>query len=154
MALIFLASLTIIIERLIFFCTSVRSGIALEYDLKKVEPSKLDEMHKPIDRYQGSVQGELIRSAVDMHGQQAERFEREVEKSSGPSFTLVSRIHRLRSAHLEHDARHHPRHDRLVRHRLFCMEICHFRAVFCLMSGRGQKIRARITLASFPGNRA
>jgi biopolymer transport protein ExbB len=81
MAVIFLASLTIIIERLIFFSTSVRSGAALEFDLKKVAPSKLDEMRKLIERYKGSVQGELIRSAVEMHGQEAERFEREVEES-------------------------------------------------------------------------
>jgi biopolymer transport protein ExbB len=81
MALIFLASLTIIIERLIFFSTSVRAGAALEYDLKKVGRSKPEEVGKLIEHYRGSVQGELMKAAVEMHGEETERFEREIEES-------------------------------------------------------------------------
>jgi biopolymer transport protein ExbB len=81
MALIFLASLTVIIERLIFFSTSVRSGIALEYDLKQVSPEKPEDVHRLVEHYEGSVQGELVKSALDVRGLDAERFEREVEES-------------------------------------------------------------------------
>jgi biopolymer transport protein ExbB len=81
MAVIFLASLTIIIERLVFFRTSVRSGAALEYDIKQVGPSQPEEMRRLVERYQGAVQGELIKSALKVQGLDAERFEREVEES-------------------------------------------------------------------------
>jgi biopolymer transport protein ExbB len=82
MAVIFLASLTIIIERLIFFSTSVRTGASLEYDLKKVGWSKpMEEVRKLIEHYRGSVQGELVKCAVEMHGLEPERLEREIEES-------------------------------------------------------------------------
>jgi biopolymer transport protein ExbB len=81
MAFIFLASLTIIIERLIFFRTSVRSGAALEYDLKQVLPEKPDDVRRLVAHYEGSVQGELVKSALQVRGLEAERFEREVEES-------------------------------------------------------------------------
>lgn len=81
MALIFLTALTIIIERLIFFRTSVQAGASLEYDLKQVGRSRPDEVKKLIDHYQGSVQGELMKSAIEMQGKPAEDFEREIEES-------------------------------------------------------------------------
>ncbi|MBC8751671.1 biopolymer transport protein ExbB [Paraburkholderia sp. WC7.3g] len=81
MALVFLATLAVIIERMIFFGTSVRSGISLEYDLKQVGRAKADEVKKLIQHYQGSVQSELMKSAIESRGQPAEHFEREVEES-------------------------------------------------------------------------
>jgi biopolymer transport protein ExbB len=81
MAVIFLASLAIIIERLIFFRTSVRSGAALEYDLKQVGVSKPQDVRRLVEHYQGSVQGELVKSALQVHGLEVEHFEREVEES-------------------------------------------------------------------------
>jgi biopolymer transport protein ExbB len=81
MALIFLAALAIIIERLIFFITSVRSGSSLEYDLKQVGRAQADEVRKLIHHYRGSVQSELMKSAIELQGQPAEHFEREVEES-------------------------------------------------------------------------
>jgi biopolymer transport protein ExbB len=81
MALIFLAALVIIIERLIFFGTSVRSGASLEFDLKQVAPAKPEAIRKLSDHYQNSVQGELLKSAVALQGRSAEDFEREVEES-------------------------------------------------------------------------
>lgn len=81
MALIFLAALAIIIERLIFFGTSVRSGSSLEYDLKQVGFAKADEVKKLIQHYQGSVQSELMKSAIELQGKPVEHFEREVEES-------------------------------------------------------------------------
>jgi len=81
MALIFLAALVIIIERLIFFGTSVRSGRDLEYDLKQVGRARPDEVRKLIQHYEGSVQNELMKSAIELQGQPAEHFEREVEES-------------------------------------------------------------------------
>jgi biopolymer transport protein ExbB len=81
MALIFLAALAIIIERLIFFGTSVRSGRNLEYDLKQVGRARPDEVRRLIQHYEGSVQNELMKSAIELQGQPAEHFEREVEES-------------------------------------------------------------------------
>ncbi|MGU7774300.1 MotA/TolQ/ExbB proton channel family protein [Burkholderia sp. MR1-5-21] len=81
MALIFLASLTIIIERLMFFSTSVRNGRHLEYDLKRVDRAKPDEVKKLIVQYDGAVQSELMKSALALQGQPIEHFEREVEES-------------------------------------------------------------------------
>ncbi|MFP3564800.1 MotA/TolQ/ExbB proton channel family protein [Paraburkholderia sp. SIMBA_030] len=81
MALIFLAALAIIIERLIFFSTSVRRGSSLEYDLKQVGRARVDDVQKLIHHYQGSVQSELMKSAIELQGQPAEHFEREVEES-------------------------------------------------------------------------
>ncbi|MFL9984621.1 MotA/TolQ/ExbB proton channel family protein [Paraburkholderia sediminicola] len=81
MAVIFVAALAIIIERAIFFSTSVRSGVSLEYDLKQVGRTKADDVKKLIQHYQGSVQSELMRSAIESQGQPAEDFEREVEES-------------------------------------------------------------------------
>jgi biopolymer transport protein ExbB len=81
MALLFLAALAITIERLIFFSTSVRSGTSLEYDLKQVGRSRPDQIKKLIEHYHGSVQGELMKSAIDLQGAPSEAFEREVEES-------------------------------------------------------------------------
>ncbi|NPT57343.1 MotA/TolQ/ExbB proton channel family protein [Paraburkholderia elongata] len=81
MAVIFVAALAIIIERAIFFSTSVRNGVSLEYDLKQVGRAKADDVKKLIQHYQGSVQSELMRSAIESQGQPAEDFEREVEES-------------------------------------------------------------------------
>ena len=81
MALIFLAALTIIIERLIFFSTCVRRGSSLEYDLKQVGRAGADEVKKLIHHYQGTVQSELMKSAIELQGRPAEHFEREVEES-------------------------------------------------------------------------
>jgi biopolymer transport protein ExbB len=81
MAVIFVAALAIIIERAIFFGTSVRSGVHLEYDLKQVGRAKADDVKKLIQHYQGSVQSELMKSAIESQGQPAEDFEREVEES-------------------------------------------------------------------------
>lgn len=81
MALIFVAALAITIERLIFFSTSVRSGSSLEYDLKQVGRSRPEQIRKLIDHYNGSVQGELMKSAIELQGAPSELFEREVEES-------------------------------------------------------------------------
>jgi biopolymer transport protein ExbB len=81
MAVIFVAALAIIIERAIFFGTSVRSGVHLEYDLKQVGRAEADDVKKLIQHYQGSVQSELMKSAIESQGQPAEDFEREVEES-------------------------------------------------------------------------
>jgi biopolymer transport protein ExbB len=81
MALIFLAALAIIIERLIFFSTSVRSGSSIEYDLKHVGRAKADDVKKLIQHYEGAVQNELMKTAIQSQGQPAEDFEREVEES-------------------------------------------------------------------------
>lgn len=81
MALIFLAALAIIIERLIFFGTSVRTGSSIEYDLKHVGRAKADEVKKLIQHYEGAVQNELMKTAIQSQGQPAEDFEREVEES-------------------------------------------------------------------------
>jgi biopolymer transport protein ExbB len=81
MAVIFVAALAIIIERAIFFGTSVRSGVSLEYDLKQVGRAKADDVKKLVQHYQGSVQSELMRSAIESQGQPVEDFEREVEES-------------------------------------------------------------------------
>jgi biopolymer transport protein ExbB len=81
MALIFLAALAIIIERLIFFSTSVRSGSSIEYDLKYVGRAKADDVKKLIQHYEGAVQNELMKTAIQSQGQPAEDFEREVEES-------------------------------------------------------------------------
>jgi biopolymer transport protein ExbB len=81
MALIFLAALAIIIERMIFFGTSVRKGASLEYDLKQVGRARVDQVKQLIEHYRGSVQSELMKSAIESQGQPAEHFEREVEES-------------------------------------------------------------------------
>jgi biopolymer transport protein ExbB len=81
MALIFLAALAIIVERMIFFGTSVRKGASLEYDLKQVGRARVDQVKQLIEHYRGSVQGELMKSAIESQGQPAEHFEREVEES-------------------------------------------------------------------------
>ncbi|MFL9912383.1 MotA/TolQ/ExbB proton channel family protein [Paraburkholderia sp. RL17-337-BIB-A] len=81
MAVIFVVALAIIIERAIFFGTSVRSGVSLEYDLKQVGRARADDVKKLVQHYQGSVQSELMRSAIESQGQPVEDFEREVEES-------------------------------------------------------------------------
>jgi biopolymer transport protein ExbB len=81
MALIFLAAIAIIIERMIFFGTSVRNGASLEYDLKQVGRARVDQVKQLIEHYRGSVQSELMKSAIESQGQPAEHFEREVEES-------------------------------------------------------------------------
>ncbi|MEA3118735.1 MAG: biopolymer transport protein ExbB [Paraburkholderia sp.] len=81
MALIFLAALTVIIERLIFFGTHVRAGVNVENDLKQVQRTKPEDVKKLIDHYKGSVQGELIQSAIGLQGRPVEQFEREIEES-------------------------------------------------------------------------
>ena len=81
MALIFLAALAIIVERMIFFGTSVRKGASLEYDLKQVGRARVDQVKQLIEHYRGSVQSELMKSAIESQGQPAEHFEREVEES-------------------------------------------------------------------------
>jgi biopolymer transport protein ExbB len=53
----------------------------VEYDLKQVGRAKPDEIRKLIHHYEGSVQGELMKSAIELHGKPAEDFEREVEES-------------------------------------------------------------------------
>ncbi|MGF6935314.1 biopolymer transport protein ExbB [Paraburkholderia sp. UCT70] len=81
MALIFLAALAIIIERMIFFSTSVRSGSNIEYDLKHVGRARGDDVKKLVHHYEGSVQNELMKAALELQGRPVEDFEREVEES-------------------------------------------------------------------------
>ncbi|MGF6919618.1 MotA/TolQ/ExbB proton channel family protein [Paraburkholderia sp. 40] len=81
MALIFLAALAIIIERMIFFSTSVRSGSNIEYDLKHVGRARADDVKKLVHHYEGSVQIELMKAALELQGRPVEDFEREVEES-------------------------------------------------------------------------
>lgn len=81
LALVLLVALTISVERLIFFVRSVRAGANLQYDLQKVNRGNLVDIQKLAKHYAGSIQGNLVKSAIQHHGDVESEFEREIENS-------------------------------------------------------------------------
>lgn len=81
MALIFAAGLAIIIERLRFFAVHVHAARHLEHDVRQLAPGNSSEAHKLADHYAGTLQGEVVRAALDAQGQSETRLERVLEET-------------------------------------------------------------------------
>ncbi|WKB52186.1 MotA/TolQ/ExbB proton channel family protein [Eleftheria terrae] len=81
LVVIFIIGLTVIIERYFFFAKSIRSGLSLEYDLRQVAKGNVDDARKVATHYDTTVQGELVKSALQHKGQPEAVFERDVEET-------------------------------------------------------------------------
>jgi len=81
MALILIAGVAIIIERLVFFAGSIRAGSSLEFDMQRVAPGNLDAAKQLAAHYEGALQGRLVTAALAAQGKPEARFERDIEEA-------------------------------------------------------------------------
>ena len=81
LALIFLLGIAIIIERLVFFASSVRTGATLEHDLKLLDASDREQVDKVVAHYKSAVQSELVKAAIASQGKEEAVVEREIEET-------------------------------------------------------------------------
>jgi biopolymer transport protein ExbB len=80
MALVFLAAIVVILERLTFFVRSVRVGQHLVHDLNDMAPGKPDALQKIATEYDGSLHGALVKRALASRGKSESALEREVDE--------------------------------------------------------------------------
>jgi biopolymer transport protein ExbB len=81
LALVFIAGLSVIIERLFFFHRSIRAGLTLEYDLAQVAEGDVQAAQKVQDHYSHTVQGQLVQTALNLAGSPELKMERQIEES-------------------------------------------------------------------------
>ncbi|AKJ27956.1 MotA/TolQ/ExbB proton channel family protein [Caldimonas brevitalea] len=81
LVIIFIIGVSVIIERYFFFARSIRSGLSLEYDLRRVAKGNVDDAHKVAQHYDATVQGELVKAAIEHKGAPEAVFERDVEET-------------------------------------------------------------------------
>ena len=81
MALIFVAGVAIVVERLVFFRRAVGAGATLEYDLAQLAPQADTDAGQLAAHYAGSVQGELVKAALAARGQSEARLERVLDET-------------------------------------------------------------------------
>jgi biopolymer transport protein ExbB len=81
MALVFIAGVAVIIERAVYLSTAVKNGLSLEYDLLHVARGNLDDTAKVADHYGATVQGELVKTALQVKGQPVDTVERSLDET-------------------------------------------------------------------------
>jgi len=81
MAVILLVALAVIIERLSFHVRVTRAGDALQHDLQRAEYESLAALREVSGKYEGTLQGELLRPALTLRPVNAETLDRHMEES-------------------------------------------------------------------------
>jgi len=81
LVLVFIIGLSVIVERFFFFRRSISAGTTLEYDLQAVEPGDGERAGTVVRHYAGSVQGEMVKSALTARGRDEPSFERALEET-------------------------------------------------------------------------
>ncbi len=81
LALVFIAGLSVIIERLFFFQRCVRAGLTLEHDLAQVADGDLKAAQLVQEHYAQTVQGQLVRAGLKLVGSPEPKMERHIEES-------------------------------------------------------------------------
>jgi biopolymer transport protein ExbB len=80
MALVFLAAIMVILERMMFFVRSVRVGRHLVHDLNGLALNTPEAMKRLAAQYDGSLHGALVKRAIASRGKPEPALEREVDE--------------------------------------------------------------------------
>src|SRR6266853_4464648 len=80
MALVFLAAIMVILERMMFFVRSVRVGRHLVHDLSGLALNTPEAMKRLAAQYDGSLHGALVKRAIASRGKPEPALEREVDE--------------------------------------------------------------------------
>jgi biopolymer transport protein ExbB len=81
MALLLLATLAVIVERITFYHRAIKSGLAMEHDLQLVEYQNVDKLEKLAAHYDGSLQRSIVSSALASRGTDANTMERHIDEA-------------------------------------------------------------------------
>jgi biopolymer transport protein ExbB len=81
MGLLFLITLTVIIERLYFFGKVLRAGTAMEHDVQLVRYQNVNELTAVAYHYHRSIQSAILKTAIASRGENAETMDRQIEEN-------------------------------------------------------------------------
>ena len=81
MALLLLVTIAVIVERVYFFARVLRAGHALEHDIQMVKYQSVADLEKVAKHYEGSLQGNIVRVAVESRGDDADTMDRHIEEA-------------------------------------------------------------------------
>jgi biopolymer transport protein ExbB len=81
MLLLFIFSLSTIIERGWFFRKNLKAGLAVEYDLQTVPYRSVTDLQVMLDHYANTMQSALLKTALQSGGGDAETMERQLDEA-------------------------------------------------------------------------
>lgn len=81
MAAVFILGVAIIIERALYLSRTIKPGLSLEHDLRRVQRGDLGDAEKLAHHYARSFQGELVRTAIVHRGVTKEAMERALDEA-------------------------------------------------------------------------
>lgn len=81
MSLLLLVVLAVIIERLYFYARVLKAGEAMEHDVQLVKYQSVSDLNAVANHYAGTLQVDIIRTAIASRGADAETMDRHIEES-------------------------------------------------------------------------
>jgi biopolymer transport protein ExbB len=91
MAVIFLASLAAIAERLYFFARTLRAGESIEHDIKLMRHGNREDLEKIREHYADTIQVPLVQAALAARDEDAESMDRHIEEAAMWQYPLLDR---------------------------------------------------------------
>jgi biopolymer transport protein ExbB len=81
MGTLLLIAISVIIERMYFYAKVLKAGDAMEQDVQLVKYQSAADLNAVADHYQGTLQVDIIKTAIASKGEDAETMDRHIEES-------------------------------------------------------------------------
>ncbi len=81
MAVLLLVAIAVIIERLYFYAKVLKAGDAMEHDVQLVKYQSVSDLNAVADHYEGTLQVDIIKTALASRGDDASTMDRHIEES-------------------------------------------------------------------------
>ncbi len=81
MAFVLLVTIAVIIERMYFFTKVLKAGNAMEHDVQMVKYQSDADLSAVAQHYEGTLQVDIIKTAIASKGEDAETMDRHIEES-------------------------------------------------------------------------
>jgi biopolymer transport protein ExbB len=81
MGTLLLLAISVIIERMYFYAKVLKAGDAMEQDVQLVKYQSAADLNAVADHYQGTLQVDIIKTAIASKGEDAETMDRHIEES-------------------------------------------------------------------------
>lgn len=81
MSLLLLVVIAVIIERMYFYAKVLKAGDAMEHDVQLVKYQSVSDLNAVANHYEGTLQVDIIKTALASRGEDAETMDRHIEES-------------------------------------------------------------------------
>lgn len=81
MSVLLLVVIAVIVERVYFYTRVLRAGNAIEHDVQFVQYQSVSDLEAVARHYEGTLQVEIVKTALASRGEDAEAMDRQIEES-------------------------------------------------------------------------